>query len=546
MRILFIFLIFPAVFFVFSVHPRVAAEPITDKVSAPPAITPASRRELVRAVQFLPPHYNPLIQAGHPIYSVAPQLYASPLRFDAEGNARPYLARSWSVSDDGLQVTLNLVENAVFHDGQPITSADVAFSLLALRDNHPFKPLYSSVAKVETRGSHTAIIHLKHSHPVIEVMLGPLFCPILPKHIFDDGHPLADHPANTQPVGSGPFRFHSRPSPDRLELVRHDAFFRPGLPHLNKIIFQAIGIEGDFSLLLNHGAVDLADLLYEGTQGLEGLRSDPMIVVSDIGNAEILTFSLIQFNVRRKPLSDVRVRRALAMVIDRQRLVDLVSDGRDVVIKVPIHNSTPLYTEMDNEHVVDPVKANALLDKAGYVRDEDGKRFSIRLSYFPSEEGMTWLGNYLRYDLQRLLGIEVRIDHAATVQEWGRRTLKGDFDLNIMVLFAFRDPLIGIHRIFHSRSIDKNQIFTNHMGYRNQQVDDLLDQAARLTELEPRRQLYAEFQRMLMRDMPVYTLGGAVLYTAFHRDLIGLEKSSWGALDPFDELYWRIGTGSED
>ncbi len=524
---------------VFLFFDGIKGEAIADNISSiQPASGLAEKRTLIRAVQFLAPHLNPLVQVGHPIYSVATQLYASPLRFDATGKARPYLAKLWSVSEDGLLVTLDLVENGVFHDGHPVTSQDVVFSLLALRDNHPFTPLYAPIARVETAGRHRVIIHLRHPHPALEVMLGPVFCPVLPKHVYGDGQPLRTHPANAAPVGSGPFRFHARPAPDHLELVRHDGFFRPGLPHLDKIVIHAAGIEGDFPLLLNHGGADLADQLYEGIQGFEELRSNPKIKVSIIGNKEQQAFSILLFNTRRKPLDDVRVRQALAMTIDRRRLVELVSHGRDIHIEGPIQDTSPLFTKADTDFVFDPARANKLLDEAGYLRDEEGKRFSLRLAYLPCDENMQWLADYLRFDAQRLLGIDLVVEHAASIQEWGASTVKGDFDLNVIALFGFRDPLIGIHRLYHSRSIDVNRLFTNHMSYANPQVDELLDRAAQTTELEQRRSLYAEFQRQLLIDMPAYTLGRFDLYTAWNRDLLGIENSSWGSFAPFDELYW--------
>ena len=86
------------------------------------------------------------------------QLFASPLRFDDKWNPQPYLAESWKLAEDGMSLTLNLRKNAVFHDGKPVTSADVAFSIMAIKANHPFQTMLGPVEKVDTPDAYTAII----------------------------------------------------------------------------------------------------------------------------------------------------------------------------------------------------------------------------------------------------------------------------------------------------------------------------------------------------------------------------------------------------
>ena len=83
------------------------------------------------------------------------QLFASLLRYDEGWEPQPYLAESWDVSADGLSVTVNLVKDAVFHDGVPITSEDVAFSIDTVKANHPFKSMFAPVTEVATPDAHT-------------------------------------------------------------------------------------------------------------------------------------------------------------------------------------------------------------------------------------------------------------------------------------------------------------------------------------------------------------------------------------------------------
>ena len=115
---------------------------------------------LIWAIQNTPRHLNPAVQSGIATGEPGTQLFAAPLRYDEDWTPQPYLAESWSTSADGMTVTLNLVKGATFHDGAPITSSDVAFSIKTVQENHPFKTMFAPVTSVETPDAHTAVIKL--------------------------------------------------------------------------------------------------------------------------------------------------------------------------------------------------------------------------------------------------------------------------------------------------------------------------------------------------------------------------------------------------
>ena len=165
--------------------------------------------------------FNNAIASGAGVMVPGAQIFASPLLHDADWNPKPYLAEKWETSADGLSVTLNLRRDALFHDGRPITSEDVAFSILTIRDNHPFNTMLAPVERVDTPDPATAIIRLKHPHPALIYAMGPPLMPILPKHIYGDGRPLKTHPQNNKDVvGSGPFRLAEFKPGDQYVLER--------------------------------------------------------------------------------------------------------------------------------------------------------------------------------------------------------------------------------------------------------------------------------------------------------------------------------------
>jgi peptide/nickel transport system substrate-binding protein len=492
---------------------------------------------MVLGVQYLPPHLNPLIQVGHSVQMLAPQLFASPLRFDAEGRAVPYLAETWSVSADGRQVTLRLREGTRFHDGEPITSADVAFSLLALREHHPFRDFYQAIEAVDTPDPGTAILRLRHPHPMLETLLSPVFCPILPRHVFYDGTPLLGHPANGAPVGSGPFRVQRVELPRWIELERNPDFFLADRPRLQRLVFRGVGIEEDMALLLIHGHLDGMRMVHRSSAGFEELRRLPWMRIWEDADHQLKPTVNLQLNLSRPPLEDVRVRRAIQMALDVPRMVGLLSQGEDKVLRSLLGHGDPFHSEMDGiRH--DPIQANTLLDQAGYAKDQNGIRFSLVLGYLPADKGMETATDYLAYELQRLLGIEVIRQRSASLEEWAGLTLRQQFDLNLLVSLLYSDPMMGMHRLIRSRPANDDSPFTNNTGYANPELDRLLDLARREMDPERRRALYAEVLGLLEVDVPLIALSRPNLHTLTHQGLRGLHPRI-GLMAPFDEVHWQ-------
>ena len=153
---------------------------------------------LTMALQQTPRHLNPAVQSGTVTGQPGTQLFASLLRYDEGWEPQPYLAESWDVSDDGLTVTVNLVQGATFHDGQPITSEDVAFSIDTVKANHPFKSMFAPVETVETPDATTAILKLSKPHPALLLAMSSQLLSIIPKHVYGDGQDPKSHPANSE------------------------------------------------------------------------------------------------------------------------------------------------------------------------------------------------------------------------------------------------------------------------------------------------------------------------------------------------------------
>ena len=210
---------------------------------------------LIQSTQ-VPRHLNGTVQSGYATAVPGTQLNASPILIDEDFQPQPYLAESWEVGEDGLSVTLNLVEGAVFHDGEAITSEDVAFSITTARDNHPFRTMFAPVTSVETPDDLTAVINLSEPHPAILLAMSPALLPIIPEHVYNDGQEIKEHPCNAGMecfVGSGPFTLTEYEAGSIIRMEAFDDFFIPERPYLDEIIIEIVPDPATVTLGLENG-----------------------------------------------------------------------------------------------------------------------------------------------------------------------------------------------------------------------------------------------------------------------------------------------------
>lgn len=506
---------------------------------------PRSGGELVASLYATPPHLNPAIQSGLATAFPGAQIFAGLLRFDNEWNPHPYLAEKWEISRDGLSVTLHLVENAVFHDGKPITSEDVAFSIMTVKALHPFQSMMAPVERVDTPDSRTAIVRLNKPHPAILLAMSPALLPILPKHIYRSVENVRNHPANMNPVGSGPFKIEAFIPEKEIRLVKNNKFFIKNRPYLDRLTIKIIQNTLEEDLGMETGATQMM-VSFQDVHELNHLKSMEHLSVIENGFKGIGAIYWLAFNLRKKPFDDVRIRKAIAYTIDRNFIVKAMFQGGTNIETGPIAYNTPFYSADVNLYEQNFEKANQLLDEAGYFRNEMGKRFTFHMKYMPEKSGVNRkVVEYLAHVFLRNLGLDVIIDHPENFSDWVNKVSNWDFDVTLDDVFNWGDPVIGVHRTYLSSNIRKGIIWSNTQGYRNPVVDKLLDQAGSELDFEKRYALYKKFQKIITDELPVYPLFQPFFAIAYDKNLGGTNQSIWGVMSPLDMIYWKR-TGEEN
>ena len=497
--------------------------------------TPKRGGTLITALGNTPRVLNPAVQSGIVTGFPGAQLFASPLRYDEDWTPQPYLAKSWNVSDDGLTVTLNLVKNAKFHDGTPITSEDIAFSVDVIKAHHPFKSMFAPVESVGTPDAHTAVLNLSQPHPALMLAMSGQLMSIIPKHIYGDGQDPKNHPRNNVDlVGSGPFKLVEFKQGEHVILERFDDFFIEGRPYLDKIVMRIIKDPQARVIGLENGEIHLSGFESQ-PRNINRLKKADHLTATPEGYGAIGPLDWLAFNTKEGPTSHVKVRQAIAHAVDKNFILKAIMFDTAVEANTGIHPDSPFYNGNVETYPLDLDKSNALLDEAGFPKDSDGMRFGLTIDF--GWPGVKPQVEYVRAALKKV-GIDVTVRTSADFPTWAKKMGTMDFQMSWDTVFNWGDPVIGVHRTYLTSNIAKG-VWSNTQGYSNSTVDEILEIASKEKDPEKRKALYAEFQQIVAGDVPIYFTNTLPYHTVYNNKVGNPPLGIWGTSSPIDMTYLK-------
>ncbi len=368
--------------------------------------------------------------------------------------------------------------------------------------------------------------------------MSPALCPILPKHIYDDGTDLKTNPRNSvNVIGSGPFKLVEFQAGRRIVMERFDKFFLPGKPYLDKVIMD--NNPDASSLMLSFDRGDIQMLPYMSVpSNLKRLAANTTATLTSKGYEGIGGLNWLAFNTAKKPLSDVTVRKAIATAIDKNFICKVLMGGFATPDDGPIIASSPFATTDLVRYPYDLKKSAAMLDAAGYKAATNGERFKLTIDYLPgADDQQKNVAEYIRGQLKKI-GIAVEVRTSADFPAWAQRMATHDFDMSMDLVFNWGDPVIGVARTYMSTNI-KPIVWTNTQSYNNPKVDELLKEGG--SELDPtkRKAYYATFQKIVTDELPIDFINVVPYHTAASKKLGNVPMSIWGPLSPYDEVYFK-------
>ena len=478
------------------------------------------------------------LNSSSSVYVVSSKMFDGLVSYDEDFNLIPRLAESWEASDDGLTITFHLRDGVKFHDGEPLTSADVQYTFMEiLKQRHPRgKSTLKFLEAVETPDDLTAVFKLSTASPYIMRALAGAESPILPKHVYE-GTDVMKNPANTAPIGTGPFKFGELVRGSYLILLRNDDYWDGEKPYLDQLIVRFIADSASRAAALESGEVQYGAQYVIPLSDVERMKANPNIEVSTDGWAYNTSVNYMDFNMRRPQWQDVRVRQAIVHAIDKDFIVDAVWHGFATPADGPITNRQREFHTTDVPHYdFDLEKSAALLDEAGYPVKDDGTRFSMTIDYSPSGDTYAQEAEILKQNLAKI-GVEATIRAADGPTYLRRIWTDNDFDVNIFAASNIADPVIGLHRFYWSENIKKGTPYSNGSGYASEEMDSLLEAAQVEVNLEKRKELYKEMQQLALTDLSTYPIVYINWFSVFDKSVKGLNQTALGVYENFANVY---------
>lgn len=445
----------------------------------------------------------PLSDSNTRTRAISTKILEGLVKFDGEFNPKPVLAESWALSPDGLHVTFNLRKGVKWHDGKDFTSADVKFSLLAFKKVGPRGRItFANVADVETPDPLTAVVVLTKPTPYLLRALTGGETPILPAHAYPSEN-YAESPNGNAPIGTGPFAFEEWKRGSYVKLRRNPDYWQKDLPHLDGFVARFVGDAAAATIAVETGEADYAtDVAYAD---LERLRQNPKLAVNIYTDAYLNNAEVFEFNLENPILAKKEVRHALAHAIDRDFINDAIFFG---TAKPAASNIPAVFTAYNDEapfqYPFDLEKANALLDQTGHPRGADGTRFSLRLTYLPSD-AFRKSADYFRSTFGKL-GVKVEILEGDLATFIKRVYTERGFDLNVNGISRLFDPTAGVQRLYWSDGIKNPAPYVNAAHYSNPKVDDLFRAAAVEVDEEKRAAQFKEIQKITGDELPNFSV----------------------------------------
>jgi peptide/nickel transport system substrate-binding protein len=432
----------------------------------------------------------------------------------------PALAQSWQVSPDGLTWSFDLRRGVRWHDGTPFTASDVQFTYQAIFDPAAKSTLprsdYQAIARLETPDDTTVRFILKEPDASF---LSKLTLGIVPQHLLA-GQDLSSADFNRYPVGTGPFVLQEWLSGQHLRFTANPAYFG-GRPGLESIVWRIVPDSTALLMQLPTGEVDGA--LVDEPEDVARLTAEGKLKAYGVpgGNVQI------SLQLANDIFQDVRVRRALALALDRPGMIAGLLGGQGTLSAGDILPASWAYNPQAADlYPYDPAQARALLAQAGWQPGADGilTKDSRRLAFTLATDAGDHLRQGIALTVQqqwRAIGVAVDLDFVERNTFVLEYVLKGQFQAALLQSSVRVDP--DLSRRFHSRSIQSGQNFLN---YHNPALDDLLDQALRVTTPAERAPLYRQAQLILAQDVPQINLFYPTAYYVFQADIQGIKPSA--------------------
>ena len=490
---------------------------------------------------------GPYTYTGNPGYWRMSLLFDTLLWPDSTGEQLPWLAKSHTASEDGMIHTLEL-RDAKFADGRPVRAQDVKFTYdYYTAESNVWTPLLIGVPRagidVRVTGDRTVEFRLDRPDPLfVQQVLGSM--PITPEHVFSQISDPMGTQENKVLNGCGAYKLVARSVTQDFEAYEAKDDYYLGRPFVKRIEMVTTTDDNDLNGI-KIGTLDAGNSAAEGVRNevLDPFREDPQygMITREAGFGFPLFFNMAKGGA----LADVRFRRACLHAIDRNDLVTRLLTGNGVVGNPGwLPPSNPFYEPDVPQYPFDRVEAERLLDEAGYRRKAGGNRTNpdgspLRYQLFIPNAVDVALAELVAESIKRV-GLDIDLRRVDLIAAFGLKMASG-YD---MLITSYPGPApVGpemdpdlMRAVYHSKQSGNGGALVKTSGYQNTEVERLLDAQSSTYDVDERRRLISQVQKLVAADLPVAMLYYTKWYFVFKKSV-------------FDQWYFTpggFGLGSPD
>ncbi len=408
----------------------------------------------------------------------------------ADLELKPALAAELPKTDDaGTTVTFRLRTDVRFHDGTPLTSADVAYTYQALLDeknNSSLRSDYAAIKSVEAPDPETVVFHLKYPYAAFlqRATLG-----IVPERSLDRPD------FNTRPVGTGPYRFVSWTPGDKIVLEADPSYWN-GAPAIKNLVLAYAADDNVRATRMAAGEFDAAVLAPKAAARFDGTAG---MTVYRVPSAD---YRGVMFPMEAPVTGDKAIRKAISLALDRSAMVKTILAGAGSAAFGPVAPGTSWHdAAVRGSDTADQAQAVQVLEQAGWqagpdgIRVKDGTPARFALMYPAGDSLRKELALAVASDAKRV-GIEIELAGL----DWDAIYPRMAKDALIMGYGTPFDPDHTNYELFHSDFVGQEPF--NPARYRDSEVDALLERGRRTADPAERKQAYDAFQQRIRDEEP--------------------------------------------
>jgi len=439
----------------------------------------------------------------------------------------PDLAESFEVSEDGKEITFKLPKDAKFSNGDPLTAEDIKKSILRYKEISPYAEDFAVVKDIIVKDDHTATLVLETPAPYLWAVLASVYGAPVDTKLAEK---VGKEEFNRKAVGSGPFMIEEWVQGSHVTLVKNP-YYKTNIPFvknkgpfkIDKVIVRFI--PESFTRISELEAGNVHIVIGVPIENLDTLKNNPDVQLLSYLQPGI---DYIMINTEKPPLDDIKVRKAIALAINREELKMALNNvvrpayGYLSPAQVGYHEETE--KELQKEYSYNLEEAKKLLAEAGWkdengdgILEKDGKPLSLTM-LVPLDRPMLKKAAPIIQAQLKKLGIDLQL-REYEYSYIRKMTRDHNFDLALRA-YWWSDADILIY-IFHKNA-----------GYpwSNPEVDKMLEEARTITDFEKRAQKYGEIQKAIMKEMPVIPLFSEYQYTAVRKEVKGVIQGIDGSL----------------